>query len=215
MALLPTIPTSFVPHATLSDNRHVRTDFGNAFGFSAYIILGISFVLALGVFFYGRILAVDLAAKDAALVKAEAAIDQDTVKGFVQLRDRLNASQALLESHIALSGFFSVLETTLPATVRFSTLHISIDDAGTATVEGAGVSKSFNALSVASAAFAADGRIKDVIFSNMSINKNSSVSFDFSATLDPKLLVFSPSAKAEAPIIPTNASSSSATTTPL
>ena len=193
MAPLPTIPTSFVPHATTTTTRrNAGPEFGGMFGFVAYSILAVVFALAIGVFFYGRVLAANKVAKDAELAKAEAAIDPATVTGFVQLRDRLNAGQKLLDSHIALSGFFAVLESILPVTVRFDSLHVTVDPTGTTKVDGTGLAKSFNALSVASDAFAADGRIKDAIFSKMNINKDGSVSFGFSATLDPKLIAFSP-----------------------
>lgn len=209
MALLPTIPTSFVPHATSVDRQHIQTDLGGALGFFAYMILAVSFVLALSVFFYGRILEANLSAKGDALAKAEAAIDPVTVQSFVQLRDRLNSSQILITNHVALTGFFSTFESLLPSTVRFTSLHVAIDTTGAAKVEGSGVAKSFNALSVASGAFATDGRIKDVIFSKMNINRDSSVSFGFSATLDPKIIAFSPN-MTPLPSIPTN----SASTTP-
>ena len=208
------MPTSVVPHVQTSGLRRTRTDFELVFGFFSYIVLGVIFAVAIGVFFYGRILASDLATKDAALAKAEAAIDPATVESFVQLRDRLNSSRTLLGNHVALSGFFSALETLLPSTVRFTSLHIVVDTAKTTTVEGTGVSKNFNALSAASNAFADDGRIKDVIFSKMNINKDSSVSFDFSATLDPKILAFSPSAEPVMPsVIPTATSTTVSTTT--
>jgi len=191
MALLPTIPTSFVPHASLTERRHINTDLGGVFGYIAYAILGVVFFLTIGVFFYGRILSASLASKDAALKTAETSIDLATIKEFVQLRDRLNSSQVLLNNHIVLSAFFLVLESLLPSTVRFATLHLAVDTAGVTKVEGTGISKSFNALSVASGAFAVDGRIKDVIFSKMVINKDSTISFGFSATLDSKLTSFS------------------------
>lgn len=191
-----------------SAERRYATDFGGALGYFAYLVLGSIVIAAFGVFFYGRVLDASQSAKDTQLKNAEAAIDPVTVKSFVQLRDRLNASQTLLGGHTALSSFFSTLESILPSTVRFTSLHIAIDTAGAAKVEGAGISKTFNALSVASAAFATDGRIKDVIFSKMNINKDSSISFGFSATLDPKLTVFSPSSSQ--PIVP----AATATTTP-
>ena len=206
MAVLPTIPTSFVPHASLNEHRKFSVDSGGILGFLAYMILGIVFALAIGVFVYGRILDANKATKDAALANATASIDLATVQSFVQLRDRLNASKTLIANHIALSGFFSPFESLIPATVRFLSLHITVDSAGIAKVDGTGVSKSFNALSVASKAFATDGRIKDVIFSKMSINKDSSVSFGFSASIDPKLIVFSPN--------DTQPSITSASTTP-
>ena len=171
-------------------------DFGGALSFFAYALLIIVFALAIGVFFYGRILSARLIAKDAAVKEASESIDQTTVQGFVQLRDRLNSGRLLLANHVAMSNFFSSLESILPSTVRFVSLHIMIDTTGVAKVEGTGVSKSFNALSVASGAFASDGRIKDVIFSKMNINKDNSVSFGFSAVLDPKLVAYSPGTEA-------------------
>lgn len=210
MALLPNIPTSFVPHTGGAAARSQSSmDFGDALSILAYVILALMVALSIGLFLYGRILASQLASKDAALAKAEAAIDPATVQGFVQLRDRLNSGQQLLNGHVAPSRFFTALESILPATVRFTSLHLSLDPSGTVKVEGAGISKSFNALSVASEAFATDGRIKDVIFSRMSINqRDSAVSFGFSATVDPKLIAFTPD---EQPFT----ASSTATSTPL
>jgi len=192
MALPPTIPTSFVPHSTATPRRF-QTDLTGAFGFFAYAVLGAVVVLALGVFFYGRILAADNAAKSKALQNKVAAIDPKTVENFVRLRDRLTSSEALLGGHVAFTGFFSSLEKILPTSVRFSTFELSLDALGAAaSVEGTGVAKSFNALAAASAAFAEDGRIKDAIFSNIVVNKDSSVIFTLAATLDPGIIVFSP-----------------------
>jgi len=177
-----------------TEPRNARFDLGGALGFVAYAILVIVLALAAGVFFYDRVLTASEASKQAELATARQGISLATVEGFVHLRDRLKSSQTLLTNHIAFSGFFSAIKTLLPATVRFTSLHVAIDATGATKVEGSGVSKSFNALSVASGAFAADGRIKDVIFSKMIINKDRSVSFQFAATLDPKLTAFSPSA---------------------
>lgn len=196
--LPPTIPTSFVPHSSGAASRRFRTDFSGAFAFLAYAILGILFVLAVGVFFYGRILENSKAAKDAALAEAVAAIDPVTIDTFVRLRDRLDSGTALLATHPAFSGFFALIETLMPTTVRFTALHLTIDDAKKVKIEGSGVAKSFNALAAASEAFAADGRIKDAIFSNIVVNpKDSSVAFSLTSTLDPKLIAFSPSAPKE------------------
>ena len=193
MDLPPTIPTSFVPRSTFtSARRKFRSDFTDVFGLFAYAVLGIVFALALGIFFYGRILAGAQASKDAALAKAEKAIDPATVRGFVQLRDRLTAGQRMLGNHIALSNFFKLVETLLPANVRLSTLHLTLDTTKKVRLEGSGIAKSFNALAAVSNAFAADGRIKEAIFSNIVVNRDSSVSFTLSATLDSKIVAFSP-----------------------
>lgn len=191
MALPPTIPTSFVPHLNAAP-RKFSSDFTGAFGFFAYAILGIVFLMALGVFFYGRILSADKASKDRELISAESKIDSKTVESFVRLRNRLVSGKSLLEGHVTFSGFFSSLEKVLPATVRFTALHLSIGQGGTSKIEGKGAAKSFNALAAASTAFAEDGRIKDAIFSNINVNKDGSVSFSLSATLDKEIIVFLP-----------------------
>lgn len=201
MALLPTIPTSFVPHAAGNAPHRPTTGFSGftgAFGFFAYAALGLVFALAIGVFFYGQLLKSNQKSKDAALVEAVKGIDQTTVEEFVRLRDRLTSGNALLGKHVAFSGFFSALERLLPGSVRFTALNLSMNEAGVPKIEGTGVAKSFNALAAASNAFAADGRIKDAIFSNISVNKDGSVSFALSAALDPKIITFSPSATMDA-----------------
>ncbi len=192
MDIPPTIPTSFVPRSASAVARRLSPDSANTFGLFSYAVLGVVFVLALGVFFYGRILAGTLASRDAALIKAEKAIDLATVEGFVQLRDRLNSGTLLLANHIALSGFFTLLETLLPTSVRLTTLHLSLDSTKKVRLDGSGVAKNFNALAAVSTAFAADGHIKEAIFSNIVVNKDGSVSFILSATLDPKTVAFSP-----------------------
>ncbi|OGG93805.1 hypothetical protein A2609_00975 [Candidatus Kaiserbacteria bacterium RIFOXYD1_FULL_47_14] len=191
--LPPTIPTSFVPRSASTASHRFHTDFTGVFDLLMYIALGISFILAIVVFSYGRILSASQSAKDTALAQAESAINPATVEEFVRLRDRLALGNTLLAGHTAFSKFFSSLGTLMPATVRFSLLHLSFDDKGKVKFEGSGVAKNFNALAAASTAFAQDGRIKDAIFSNIVVNpRDNSVSFALAAALDPKLVAFSP-----------------------
>lgn len=197
MALPPTIPTSFVPRPPAA--RRYHADFTGAFGFLMYGILAVVFLLAIGVFLYGQLIAAEQKGKDEKLAQAAANIDHATIEDFVQLNNRLKQSGTLLAKHVAFSNFFDALQTVLPTTVRFSSLHLSFDSHGVPRVEGAGVAKNFNALAAASAAFAADGRIKDAIFSKLSVNKDASVSFNLSAALDPKLAAFAPGASVAAP----------------
>ncbi len=192
MDIPPTIPTSFVPRSASVLARHSGTGLTGVYGFSAYVILGIVFVFALGTFAYDRILAGIQTSRDAELAKAEKAIDLATVEGFVRLRNRLNSGTTLLANHVALSKFFALIETLLPTSVRLTSLHLSFDATKQVKLDGTGVAKSFNALAAVSTAFANDGRIKEAIFSNLVVNKDSTVSFILSATIDPKIVAFSP-----------------------
>ncbi len=172
--------------------RRARTDFTGAFGFFAYGVFVIVLGLAIGVFFYERILLGVLEGKNAALASAQAKINPETVKSFVQLRDRLAYGSTLLANHVSLSSFFATVGTDLPKTVRFSSLHITVGEGRKITLDGAGVASTFNALADLSTQFARTGHIKDAIFSNITINsKDSSVSFALSATIDPAVVAFS------------------------
>ncbi len=192
MDIPPTIPTSFVPRSASAAAQQSRFEFTGGYALFAYTVLCVVFVLALGLFGYDRVLSGMQVTKEEALKEANAKIDPATVEGFVQLRNRLNSSTALLSSHIALSGFFAVIEALLPTSVRLSSLHLSLDAAKKVKIDGTGVARSFNALAALSAAAANDGRIKDAIFSNLVVNKDSSVSFVLSAALDPKVVAFIP-----------------------
>lgn len=208
--LPPTIPTSFVPRSASAASHRSHTDLTGAFGFLMYIVLGIVFVLALGVFLYGQILSKSKDAKDKELAKAELTINSKTVEDFVRLRDRLASGQTLLGSHTAFSGFFSLLGTLMPSTVRFSSLHLTLDDKGLVKFDGSGVAKNFNALAVASMSFAKDGSIKDAIFSNIVVSpKDNSVSFALAATLDPAVIAFKVPTAASLPVVAPVATSTS------
>ncbi len=209
--LPPSIPTSFVPHPLGGAPRRPGSDLTGVFGAVIYIILGIVIALAAGVFFYGRILTSTETDKRAKLAQIEGAVDSTTIENFVRLHDRLASGQGLLSKHGAFSNFFADIEKIIPSTVRFSTLHVSLNEkGGGAKLEGTGVARNFNALAAVSSALAADGRIRDAIFSGISVNQmNNSVGFSLIATIDPKLIEFAIEEPAQGPTL------ESSTTTPI
>jgi Tfp pilus assembly protein PilN len=149
------------------------------------------------VFVYENMLTTTQQAKKADVVQKQKDLQVETVEEFVRLQNRLTTSAALLDAHPAYSKFFSALETMIPATVRFTSLNISRDEAGVPKITASGLAKSFNALASASDALASDNRLKDAIFSGISINSNGSVSFSLTATLDPKIIAFTQDAPVE------------------
>lgn len=196
--LPPSIPTSFVPHnASSPASRNFHSNYGGAFAFICYGLLIVAFVLAILVFLYGQLLAANKSSREAELARAQAALDPATVESFVELRNRLTSGRTLLNNHLALSPFFGLLQRVAPTALRFTNLHLVVDGTGVVRLEAQGSARSFNALAAASTAFAADGRIRDAIFSTIVVSQaNGSVSFALAATLDPKLVVFSPASAA-------------------
>ncbi len=186
------IPTSFVPHPGASAAERGRS----SFGFStilvvlAYLSLAVALVAAGGVFAYSYYLTSVQAGKDAALAQATASLDQATIQGFLTLHDRLGSAKTLLANHVELSGLFDLLESVTPGSVRFSSVNVTLDDTGAATLQAAGTAKNFNALAAASNYFGTDARLKNAIFSNITIGSGGTVSFSLSATLAPQLIAY-------------------------
>lgn len=189
-----------------------RSDLTGAFAFFGYGVLGLVFILGIGAFIYSSILASEQSSKDAELANAIASIDSSTVVDFVHLRDRLTSSEKLLDAHVAMSNFFSALGTLMPNTVGFTAMHLLETDAGQVTVDANGLAKSFNALAATSDALAADGRIKDAIFSGIKV-KGNAVAFTLSASLDPSLVAFgAPTTALETPAATTSMATTTSTT---
>lgn len=191
MASTPTVPTSFLPHPSVASVRNSAGGIADVIAYLAFVVSGAIFALAVGVFLYGQVLDKTKLSKDAQLSEASKNLDTKVVTGFVRLHDRLAAATMLLSKHVGLSKVFPVIEAIVPSTVRFTSLHLAFDDKGNLKLDAAGVAKNFNSLAVASAAFASDARINGAIFSGIGINnKDGSVNFTLSATLDSKLAAF-------------------------
>lgn len=224
MAIPPTIPTSFVPKQPVTTGMRRPQSGVNVFLIIAGIVLGVAALGAGGVFGYKLYLENVRNAKAAELQRAQDAINEDTIEGFVRLRNRLESASTLLNQHVYTSQFFDVLETRTLQSVRFSSLTLSVLDDRSAEIQMEGVARSFNALAAQSEAFASEKRIKRAIFSSITVNTTGSVSFELTAELDPKLVLASDATPvtplpestlpAQVPVAPVSSSSTAASTTP-
>ncbi|HWH16385.1 MAG TPA: hypothetical protein VNU25_02265 [Candidatus Paceibacterota bacterium] len=188
MALPPTIPTSFVPKQPVSSSMRKQKSGLNLLLIGSSIVLAIGTLTCAGIFGYELYLKGARDAKQAELAAAQRAVDIDTVEGFIRLRDRLSATESILNQHVELSEFFDVLEARTLQTVRFSNLTVSVSGDRSAEVQMEGVARSFNALAAQSASIAAEKRIKRAIFSDIAVNENGTVGFSLTATLDPRII---------------------------
>jgi hypothetical protein len=209
MAVSPLIPTSFVPRQPVDAPRPKQSG-ADLFLIIALSLFGLAILASGAVFGYQQYLKSVANAKQEKVAEAEKRIDEGTVEGFVDLRNRLTASGALLDNHIALSQFLASLETGTLASVTFDTMTISVSDDRTAAVEMTGSAKSFNALAAESAALTDIPSVKRAIFSGLKVDeKTGAVDFSLSFGLDQKGVIGNPAALLGAP-----AALPAATTTP-
>lgn len=191
MAPSPTIPTSFVPKQPVHATARFTKSGGNTFLALSLFMLGVSLVSAGGVFAYEQYLAGVERAKSLELSTAEASVNAEAVEAFVRTRDRFSVAADILNSHVAVSRFFDLLESLTLTNVRYDTFSYTLLPDGSGEIELNGVARSFNALAAQSAAFSAEKNLKRTIFSGIQVGEDGEVNFTVSAEADPKLLEFS------------------------
>lgn len=202
MALPPTIPTSFVPKQPVAPQaRRPRPQAGVMY-YAALFILGVMVVGAGLTFAYSLYLNNVRDSRQARLHTAEQNINNDTVTDFIQLRNRIQTANVVLNQKIRVSQFFDALESVTLQNVRFKTLSFSVGNDRSAKITMSGSARSFNALAVESSAFAHNDNFKRSIFSGIAADKNGVVSFTLNAELAPKLLMDSVKTAAAATSVP-------------
>lgn len=151
-------------------------------------LLLVSIIAALGVFGFEAYLKNSRDSKATSLAAAQQSVDITIVENFIRLRNRLTAVEQLLDQHVELSDFFTVLEQRTLQAVRFNDLSVSVNDDRTAEIEMSGVARTFNALAAQSNELAGEKRIKRAIFSDIAVNENGTVGFTLTAILDSRLI---------------------------
>ncbi len=184
---------------------------------AASSLLGIAVLLAVAIFAYAHFLKSGSEQKALDLEAAQAGVSEETVDGFIRLRDRLTSSSMVLNQHVMLTQFFDSLEELTLQGVRFTSLEIVVSDDHGAEVAMTGVAKNFNALAGQSAAFAAERRIKQAIFADITADRNGVVTFGVTAKLDPSFVNIQGSVPAawspQSPPVPEPVAAPAATTT--
>ena len=188
----PTIPTSFVPKQPVKAAARPQRSGGNIFFVISLILLGAALVGSGGVFAYERYLESARNSKDQEVRAAQERINPDTVEDFVRTRNRFTSASQILNSHVAPSQFFDLLEGLTLQSVRFDTLLFTLAEDRSAEIKVEGVARTFNALAAQSAALAGEKRIKSAIFSDITVNDDGTVGFSLVADLDSRLLILDP-----------------------
>jgi hypothetical protein len=156
----------------------------------SFIVLGVVLLGVVGVFAYERYLLATRDSKAQEVTIAQERINGETVEEFIRTRNRFSAANTILDEHVAVSSFFSLLESLTLSTVRFNSLSFTLTDDRSAEIRMDGIARTFNALAAQSSAFASEKKIQRAIFSNISVGEGKTVTFSLTADVDPELLAF-------------------------
>lgn len=154
------------------------------------VIFLIAAVLAAGVFLWSKLVEKDIGAINGELAKAREAFNPALVGELERLDGRIESAKKILDSHIAVSALFALLEKATLVDVSFGDFSFDAGNGKEVKVTMKGQAKNFASVALQSDAFTAEKFIKNPIFSDLNLDDSGNVLFTFTATLDPALTTY-------------------------
>lgn len=183
--------TSFIPKKPQSPVAgRKRGGVINIFFLISLIVFLGALTVTVGVFLYEGFVKKNIAEKSTQLEQAREAFEPTLIEELSKLDVRMQSAQEILDSHVALSAFFELLERSTLKSVRFNSFANITSPEGRVGITMKGTARSFNSVALQSDVFGKDPFIRDPLFSNLNLDDLGNVIFDFSATLDPDLLSY-------------------------
>lgn len=190
----PKFNTSFIPKKPLQSQQGKvvsgRGDKLNFFMLIAVIIFLVAVLLAAGVFAYKLTVKGAIEAQLRTLDRARQAFEPTFISEATRLNNRIVSANKLLNSHLAPSEIFELLENFTLQTVSFKTFNFEDGEDGTIKITGSGEGDSFRSIVLQSDKFGQSGYLRDVLFSGLEPNQFGNIDFTFEASLDPQLVLY-------------------------
>ncbi len=167
-----------------------------------------------GLFFYKSYLTGQKKVLSDSLQRARATFEQDTINELELFDKRVSASKQVLNNHIVLSPMFALLGNLTIPSIQYTKFDHETTDKGF-FVNISGIATDYRSIALQADAFnGAKGRsFKNVVFSNLTKDKNNHIVFDLNFTVDPSLLSYEKDTALEQAQAQTDGSSTSSTTT--
>jgi len=181
--------TSFIPQKSLSTVSKKKSTSG-LFFFISVIIFILSVLGSIGIIAYKKVVEQGIENKAGSLERAKEAFDPNLIESLSRLDNRIESSKELLNSHIAISPIFSLLEDLTLKNVEFDQFEFRAEDSGLMTLLMSGQAKDYATVVLQSDTFGQSKSLRDQIFSDVNLNKFGNVGFSFRAVVDPSLVSY-------------------------
>jgi len=185
-----TFQTSFIPKKPITSNVSDKTP-KSFLSIIAIFLLIISVLGSLGLFFYKNYLTKHKDSLSSSLAVVRDTFEKNTIDELSLFNERTETAKQILNSHIVLSPMFSLLgQITIPS-VQYTSFSQETNDSGF-LVKIVGLARDYRSIALQSDAFnTPKGQsFKNVIFSNLTKDKNNNISFNLEFNVDPSLLSY-------------------------
>jgi len=183
--------TSFIPKRPVTTNPVPHKSSTSLFSILAVLLLIIMGVASGGLFLYKNYLIGQKKVLSSSLAKVRDSFEKNTIDELELYDKRSSAAKQILDGHIVLSPLFALLgDLTIPE-VQYTKFSHDTTDKGF-SVKLSGVAADYRSIALQADSFnSTKGRsFRNVVFSNLTKNKDNSVGFDLEFTVDPTLLSY-------------------------
>jgi hypothetical protein len=186
--------TSFIPKKPLTpvgpSSSHSNAS-KSLFSILATLLLVVLSITAGGLYFYKGYLNQQKKVLSTSLEKVRATFEQDTISELELFDKRVSASKQVLNGHIVLSPMFTLLGNLTIPSIQYTKFSHETTEKGF-FVKMSGVARDYRSIALQADVFnSAKGRsFRNVVFSNLTKDKNNAVGFDVEFIVDPSLLSY-------------------------
>lgn len=185
--------TSFIPKKNVGGNEvySYRAPLG-LFLVIAICLAGLSVLLAAGTFVYKGILNRQIASKEADLEQKDADLQSSEIDNLVRVGDKIDSAETLLNSHIAVTPIFALLQQNTLKRLQFTELEYTYLSSNKIAISMKGVAKDFGVIARQSDAFSevTGSKFTSPLFSDLDTDDKGNATFSFLTTVDPNLVLY-------------------------
>ncbi len=185
--------TSFIPKKPLVTEQKTSGVSSNIFSIIGVVIFITSLVAAGGAYGYKVYAEKKVLSQAQSLESARAEFEPKLISDLQQVERRLKASYDILSNHISVSPIFSALQEATIKTVRYTKFSYSLNpEAGAekVIVKLSGQATNYTSIALQSDLLAKNKYIKNIVFSNLSLDEKGNVLFDLTFSVDPSFVSY-------------------------
>jgi hypothetical protein len=184
--------TSFIPKKPLVEASGKPPRTTNFLSLIATVVFFTTIVITGGIYGYTFYLQTTIKNVKTDLETELSKIKQDDINDLIRIDNRIESAKAIMNGHVAISGFFDFLNRTTIYPVRYNTFSYSMDG-DMAKVTMTGQALSYGAIQSQLDEFLKENNTKYIqnpTFSGLSLDTRGNVLFTFAARVNPKYLLY-------------------------
>lgn len=186
--------TSFIPKKPIIENGsgfQTKKTTSLSMVISVFIFVA-TLLSAGGLFLYKSYLIKNKENLSTSLAKVRDTFDKDTIAELEMYDKRTSVAKQVLDNHLVLSPLFETINKLTLTSIQYTKFDHSTAN-NVFSVRLSGIARDYKSIALQADVFntSKGAMLKDLIFSNLTKNKNNFVTFDVEFTVNPDLLSYS------------------------